>query len=399
MLVPTLLRAGLCLFAFAASPRTFAAEPNAQTSSPSAGAATTGHAVPDPTDQREEGARWSASIEAIALGRSNSSARETLISRIPGTHSFAETATETGTEALNSSQFRQGVAVGPKLTLAYHGDSQYGWELSYFTVLNLDDSKTVGPENPLNWYVMKAPGSPPFWQTQDFPNQGMTWGTTTDLYGAELSVTLESSRRLRWAAGFGWIRLNDSLVGSLTPADQYEPAWKTSPYPCGFSLTQPTLVDLDNCTDAAGVPVAGYPPFWTTSTTNDLFGLQAGVDGILFESGRLMLNGAIKVGIYDNRATQSAQVSIEKQMYYASATRHGGAFAGEGRVELRYLVAAGLSVKLGYEAIWLDRVALAPGQISRTYSGANPTSETAAGVNASSNVLYHGATLGLAYSF
>ena len=55
--------------------------------------------------------------------------------------------------------------------------------------------------------------------------------------------------------------------------------------------------------------------------------------------------------------------------------------------------------QLGYNLLWLGNVALAPGQIPQTRAGQNPTSITATGVNASSNVLFQGVTLGLQYAF
>lgn len=72
---------------------------------------------------------------------------------------------------------------------------------------------------------------------------------------------------------------------------------------------------------------------------------------------------------------------------------------GQGGIHATYTVTRNLSAKIGYELLWLDRVALAPGQISGTISGANPTSETATGVNTGSSVLLHGLTAGFINSF
>ena len=58
----------------------------------------------------------------------------------------------------------------------------------------------------------------------------------------------------------------------------------------------------------------------------------------------------------------------------------------------------GITLKLGYQALWLSGVALAPGQIQKTYK-TGPVSVTALGVNADSSVLFHGVTAGLEYSF
>lgn len=161
-----------------------------------------------------------------------------------------------GTEALNNKQLQQGFAVGPKLTLTYRSDPDHELELSCFAVRNLSAARTLGPENPLNWYVMKAPGSfPAFWQTQDFPYQGMTWSATSRVQGAEVNARMRSANRPNLLVGLRWLQLHDDLVGSLTPSDRNEPAWKTSAAPCG---SNPTLVEIADCAGAAGAPVSGW---------------------------------------------------------------------------------------------------------------------------------------------
>jgi hypothetical protein len=65
-------------------------------------------------------------------------------------------------------------------------------------------------------------------------------------------------------------------------------------------------------------------------------------------------------------------------------------------LQLKYQLSKGLALKAGYEALWLDGVALAPGQIQETLTEANVR---ALGVNCASNVLFQGATFGLEYSF
>ena len=354
-------------------------------------------------DKSKSASHWTSSVEAIALKRSNNSVNQPLISTLPGTSTFGQTANAPTTEAFNSNQFQQGAAVDPKFTIDYLGDSGYGFELSYFNVLNWNATNTVGPTNPGNWYIMKAPG---FWQTQDFAYQGMTWGTTTSLYSAEANAKLKASDSFTFFAGFRWFQLKDNLVGSVTPADQNTPLWKTGGCaPRGSTQEQITQVVLGTTLSqttqacASGIGIGGYPPFWSTSTRNNLFGFQLGAQGKLFEIGRLSFSGALKAGVFNNRATQSDWVSITKTMYSSSATTNQVAYGGEGILHLKYLITDGLLIKTGYQLLWLDRVALAPGQIPFVYSGSNPTSITARGVNAGSNILFQGATVGLQYSF
>ena len=332
--------------------------------------------------------RWTVSVGAIVLGRTGGVDR-TLAGLLPGSTKFDSTAFSSGAEVFNSNQFRPGLSAGPKIDLTYRGDSGYGVELSYFNIFNQSATKAIGPTNPLDWLVMKAPGT--FWQTQDFPYQAMVWKATTNVYSAEANGRLDLSSRVTMLAGFRWLRLNDNLQGMLTPSDRSDPTWKTPP-------NDYTLLDL------VTLPPMGsggtYPPFWTTSTTNNLYGVQVGLDGKIWELGRLSLDGQVKVGVFDNDAEQSTGVSLEKTVYPATATANHAAFASEASLQLKYQLTNGLALKASYEVLWLDGVALAPGQIQETYTApTTPPNVRALGVNCRSNVLFQGATFGLEYSF
>jgi hypothetical protein len=325
--------------------------------------------------------RWTVSAEAIVLSRLGG-VNQTLVARVPGVVPFYLTSTAPGTEAFNSNQFQQGFSAGPKISVIYHGDSGYGAELSYFNIFNQSATKAIGPDSPADWLVMKAPG---FWQTQDFPYQAMAWKSTTNLYNAEANGRLDLSSRVTMLAGFRWLELNDNLQGTLPPADLTAPTWKQN---FTFNIFQIT----------PGGPAGNYPPFWNTHTTNNLYGVQIGVDARMLELGRFSLQGLMKIGIFDNNAQQSTGVSLEKVVYPSQATTNRVAFVGEVGLQLKYQVIKGLAVKVGYEALWLDGVALAPGQIQQT-SSSLPSSVHALGINCGSAVLFQGATAGLEYSF
>jgi hypothetical protein len=230
---------------------------------------------------------------------------------------------------------------------------------------------------------MKAPGN--FWQTQDFPYQSMVWTSTTSLYNAEANGRYDVSNRVTLLAGFRWLQLNDGFQGTLSPPDQTAPTWKNNPLTNLFQITP-------------GGPAGNYPPFWNTSTRNNLYGLQIGASGKLLELGRLSLVGLIKVGLFDNNAEQATGVSLAKVVYPSKATTNHAAFIGEAGLEAKYQVTNGLTLKAGYEVLWLEGVALAAGQIQETLTS-RPATVGALGVNSGSGVLFHGVTAGLEYSF
>ncbi len=343
-----------------------------------------------PAVDRPQGAsRWTVSVEAIALERIGGVNR-TLVERVPGTEPFDKTLFDTGPEAFNSNQFQQGFSAGPKIDLIYHGDSVYGAELSYFNIFNQGATHARGPDTPADWLVMKAPGL--FWQTQDFPYQAMVWSDVTNLYSVEANGRLALSSRVTVLAGFRWLQLNDALQGTLSPADRTQPTWKNS---CNASNC--TLIDVGQA--LPGGAAGTYPPFWATNTANNLYGFQAGVDGKIFELGRFSVDGQIKAGLFDNYAEQSTGVSLEKVVYPVSATASHAAFVSEASLQLKYQFMDGLALKAGYELLWLDGVALAPGQIQETLTTPTSAPVHALGVNFGSSALFQGFTAGLEYSF
>ena len=116
----------------------------------------------------------------------------------------------------------------------------------------------------------------------------------------------------------------------------------------------------------------------------------------MLEFGRFSLDGVIKIGLFDNYAEQSTGVSLKKQVFPSQAATNHAAFVSEAGLQVKYQLLKGLALKAGYEALWLDGVALAPSQIQETLTLANVR---ALSVNCGSNVLFQGATAGLEYSF
>jgi hypothetical protein len=99
--------------------------------------------------------RWTAAADFIILDRIGN-ANQTLVERVPLNKDPFNTA---GVEALNGSDFQQGFAGGPRLGLLRHGDGGYDVELSYFQIDGWSSDRSVGPDDPIDWLVMRAPGT------------------------------------------------------------------------------------------------------------------------------------------------------------------------------------------------------------------------------------------------
>jgi hypothetical protein len=334
--------------------------------------------------------KWTFSAEALALDRDGTASR-TLVSLAPGTYPFGELPSIAGTQVLNSTDLNQGFSPGFRLSATYQIDSNYGVELSFLRVADWYAGQSLPTGNPLNWLIMSAPG---FFQTQDYTYQSMAWDDSTDLYNGECNLRYNLSNRITLLGGFGWFQLNDNLQGLITPIDKFIPLWMYNP--------QNTLYDGQRFEKKAGgipFPSPFTPTFWNTNVENNLYGLQVGADTILFERGRFSIDGLAKFGGYVNNAEEWTGVRMRKVVFPSSDSTDHPACVVEAGLQCKYRFTENLTFKFGYEVLWIDGVALAPGQIQETYSTYSPPTVTALGVNSGSSVLFHGADAGLQYSF
>jgi hypothetical protein len=252
--------------------------------------------------------------------------------------------------------------------LIRHGDGGYDLELAYFQIDGWSSAKSVQPNSaggadgpPPNWLVFTAPGD--FVQTTDDRDQAMAWRYATRLYNAELNVRWDLCPRVTMLAGFRWVGLWENLQGTLPP---------------------------ERAT-----------PFWDTRTRNQLCGLQLGEDWKMLNWGHFSIDGLVRAGIFDNYASETTGVSIYRTVYWESASTNHAAFLGQIGLRAKYQLTQRLLLKAGYEAFWLQGVALAPAQVPQTFSNGEPRNVyvRALGVDSGSGVFYHGVTAGLEFAF
>ena len=304
--------------------------------------------------------RWTAGVDFIILDRIGS-VNQPLVSTYPPHNPIIP---GTGTERLDAGNLDQSFASGPRVDLIRRGDSGCDLEFSFFEIDTWNSAKSIAPNpSPLpNWLVFMAPGN--FVQTTDYSYQSMGWEHAAKLANAELNVRWNPCPRVTVLAGFRWVELWEDLQGTIEPSD------RTS-------------------------------PFWDTKTRNDLYGFQIGGGWKVWNGGGFSIDGALKAGIYDNTAEETTGVSIYREVYWESCAANRAAFLGEIDLQCKYQVTPRLAAKIGYEAMWLQGVALAPNQVQETYchGDAAPIYVQARGIDGGSSVFFHGATVGLEFSF
>ena len=229
---------------------------------------------------------------------------------------------------LNAADLASGMAAGPRFTLFRHTGDLGAIEFNYFRVQSF--TSTVAASSPAPGSFFFADGvlcCAPFALFEDV---GATMAS--NLQSFELNRRLPTDGRVQWLAGFRWFQWNESLgLGGVT----------------GLG-------------DEFGIG---------TRTNNDLYGMQVGLDSVLWRSGgRFWVEGLGKAGLFYNRAAQftSFVSSVDDPASIAGGTSTSrAAFVGELGVTGVWQVNDWLAVRTGWVAFWLGGLALAPNQLDR----------------------------------
>ena len=142
-----------------------------------------------------------------------------------------------------------------------------------------------------------------------------------------------------------------------------------------------------------------FDPLYRIDTNNHLHGFQIGADAQVFNLGRhFHIDAILRAGIFYNRADQNNVSPALGRLGFDSAVSDAEshtAFLGEFGLRGEWLLSDCLSVRVGYQLIWIDGVALAPDQIIHT--DLTPTSQ--ASLDKNGDVLYYGTTIGLVMEY
>ncbi|HEY4761470.1 MAG TPA: BBP7 family outer membrane beta-barrel protein [Thermoguttaceae bacterium] len=290
--------------------------------------------------------RWTATADIIFLDRIGSKS-QTLV---------RETDRQSPTDGvlLDSKDFDFGFRGGPRVSLIRHGDNCYDLEFLYFQIDGWRSSRRVDIDLPgEDGIEFSVPGHDVY-STFD----PMKFDYDSKLYNAELNVRWAQTCRITMLAGFRWAKLRENFAGELEDT-----------------------IDI---------------PFWNTETVNNLYGFQIGADAKLWQCCRFSINGLLKAGIYANHAEQTSWLQYDEYEGSASGSTDHTAFLGEIGLVGKYQVNDCLTLRIGYQLLWLDGVALPPNQIPVTYLDLE---DSWAGVDAKNTVFYHGATAGFEYKF
>ncbi len=258
----------------------------------------------------------------------------------------------TGAQILNANQFDFGWTGGPDVTLMRRLADDTYLEIRHFNVSQWNSTRSFDLTGPF-----EIPAAEPIFAPFDAIG---TAAYTSRLFSTEVNLRRVVHPRITLLAGFRWIELHDNL----------------------FLNANLSVVDVN-----------GSLRF---NTDNHLYGGQVGIDTKLWDrGGPFRLEGIFKAGLLGNAADQSASNISSSQ--FGSQSLYGGrsksqiAFVGDIAITAVYQLSKNVSLRGGYQLLWIDGVALASDQISVLNFDAG------SGIHTTGGVFYHGALAGIEF--
>ncbi len=286
--------------------------------------------------------RWMVRADAIFLDRSSADGEQSLV--------FSDPIDPKGTEIFNTGEFNFSTRWGPRISLIHCLNDRHSFEVGYFSIDDWDSVATRSGNIAVQFPSFAHPSLPPG-----------PFGTVNFAYSSQLRSFEANVRRvshacwLTWIAGFRYLELDEDF--------------------------------------GAVFNTGGGTSHYSINTSNHLSGFQLGAETYLWQRGALRLDGWFKMALLFNSASQFTfedVAAIGGGAATASARRDLTGFLGELGVSATYQLSCRLALRAGYQALWLDRVALAPEQLDNT----NPSIPMAT-VDLNGDLFLHGGFVGL----
>ena len=132
---------------------------------------------------------------------------------------------------------------------------------------------------------------------------------------------------------------------------------------------------------------------YTSQAGNRLFGAQLGAEAVLPARGYGRFFASGKYGVYNDRYRIGAQASSGGSPIHVQVQDDMTSFVGDFNAGFEIQTVARMTLRFGYQLLWLQNVALAPDQLNQFSLFTND------GTVAKSNPVYHGGFVGLVFVF
>ncbi|MHB8954098.1 MAG: BBP7 family outer membrane beta-barrel protein [Pirellulaceae bacterium] len=293
--------------------------------------------------------RWQVWANALFLTRS--SAENLALA-------FGDPNTPKGSEVFGSDDLNFGFGWGPQVGLFYCLDPCNSIGVEFYAI---DDWTSTGEAaGNISVQFPSLPYLPELLNPND-PISGYgvaTFRYSSNLYNTEINFRHRTNVDwLTTLAGFRWIEIGE----------QFDTLFATG----------------------------GTTPHYSINVNNHLYGFQLGAVANVRNSSPWFFDGWLKAGIFANAADQDTTedfTSAGGVVTFTAAEDSDMAFAGDIGVSLGRRLTDRLSARLGYMALWIEGVALAPEQLDNS----DPSSGVVS-LDSSGGVFYHGGFVGLEY--
>jgi hypothetical protein len=280
--------------------------------------------------------------EAMILTRDNATNDQTVVFRGAGDV----------TSALSTRDFDFDWKAGPDLTLGYRPTPKDAWEITYFGLIDWNESQTVSSNGANDLHLPKELGM---------------LAAFIDASSVDVDYTS---------------RINDAEINYL---------WKPESGSNLMFLAGVRYFNVDERLEILATQLGIGSNFYDVHTINNLWGAQTGaryrVCGVHWG---WQIDG--KVGAYGNNVTEEQSISgTLVRSPNVSRNADNWAFVGQLDATITYNLGRYWELIAGYNALWVDGVALAPDQLDFTNT---PTSGTS--LNHNGSLFMHGVHAGVA---
>jgi hypothetical protein len=283
----------------------------------------------------DSGCTWTLAADAVIMTRRGGKTSSLLIN-----------ADESGAELFNSKDFDFNWAAGPRVSVVGE-DILFGCDLeaAFFGIDGWEAVKNITvPDTGANFMVFNAPST----AISLVPGDVVTYRYVSQLRSTEINARHPIWERLSVLMGFRYMELHEELASSVN-----------------------------------GVEVLD------ANVDNHMYGGQIGMNVAFVSTCRLSIEGVMKVGVLGNYSDLTMSVIDSARL--GDKRTHTSVMGEIGMMGI-FQVTNQLAMRGGYQAMWLDGIAIAGDQVENvTPSSAKPY--------IGGTLFYHGAFAGLEYAF
>ena len=281
----------------------------------------------------DSGCCWTASAEAMIMSRSGGKSSDILVDPV------------SGAELVNSNGFSFPWAAGERVGIvAEDAICCCDVEASYFGMDEWSTSQSVvASDNGAELLFFNNPGLATF----VLPGQVVNFSYISRLHSAEINLRHPVWERLSVLMGFRYLDLHEDLKSTIDGA-----------------------------------------PVLDVNVDNHLYGGQIGLNVAFINCCNCSIEGVVKAGVYGNSSDLAMSIP---DLNLGLLTSHT-AVQGEVGLTAIFQLTDHLSARLGYQAMWLDGIAIASDQVENV-DPSNPKPYMGG------TLFYHGATAGFEYAF